>query len=116
MLVVDDNPDILYFLERFLVMAGYEVATAESGRSALELLKNGLSIDAVISDILMPDGSGTWLAESMRKDGITVPVFLITAGSDISREEALRCGANGFFRKPLDIDVLEAALNRALAR
>lgn len=114
LLVVDDNPDIRLLLGGLLEHFGYTVAMVESGQKAMEWLKT-YPIDAVISDIFMPNGNGTWLIGEMRKQGFTIPIFLITAGADITKKQALAFGANGFFRKPLDIDTLETALEQALA-
>lgn len=111
LLVVDDNEDIRVLLKRNLVQAGYEVELAASGKEAFEILSSQ-TFSAVVSDILMPDGSGTWLAIEVRKTGNQVPIILISASGDITRSEALKTGANEFIKKPLDIFKLEEILER----
>lgn len=114
LLVVDDNEDIRVLLKRNLKQAGYEVEVASSGEEAFERISRN-RFDAVVSDILMPNGSGTWLVEEVRKSGNLIPIILISAGGDVSRSEAIKLGATDFMKKPLDIFVLEEILEKAVS-
>lgn len=60
-LVVDDDPAVRDVVSRHLERAGYEVVQSPSGREALEALRDGLTVHAVVSDVEMADGSGGWL-------------------------------------------------------
>ncbi|MDB4885910.1 MAG: histidine kinase [Gemmatimonadetes bacterium] len=60
-LVVDDDAAVRDVVRRFLEADGYVVHQAESGRRALELLRQGIAVSAVITDLIMPEGSGGWL-------------------------------------------------------
>ncbi len=114
LLVVDDCEDIRFLLSTLFCQMGYEVVVADCGMQAVKLLKEDLSTHVVISDILMPNGDGIWLLKSVQELSVDIPVFLITAGADITREEVINLGAVDLFRKPLNIAELENAIKRVL--
>lgn len=102
LLVVEDNPPTLKMLSFILRDAGYTVHTASDGSSALELLKNEL-IDLVVLDLMLPDISGLEICRRMRRDGIMLPMLIISAMD--SREDkvaALNEGADDYMTKPFD--------------
>ena len=112
-LVVDDCEDIRFLLSTLFSQMGYEVLVADCGERAIELLQE-FSCDVVISDILMPKGDGIWLVKQMKSLNIRVPIFFITAGTDVSRTEALDLGVKELFRKPLNMAEVEKSLKRVL--
>ncbi|MFY9509949.1 MAG: response regulator, partial [Rubrivivax sp.] len=85
-LVVDDEPEIAALLRSMLEGAGYEVATAESGAVALELLDTA-RFDAVVSDMRMPDldGAGLWRAVRERQPLLARRMLFVT-GDTLSPE------------------------------
>jgi len=56
-LVVDDEPTIVFVMSEFVKACGFEVITASSGNQAMQMIKE-VGADCVISDICMPDGDG----------------------------------------------------------
>ena len=111
--VVDDDPRLLQSLENLLESAGYGVSCFSSARS---LLDGGLSgLDILITDIGMPDMDGFELCRLVKKARPALPVFLITGRHEIGNEQRAR-GADGFFRKPFDGQVMLEALASALGR
>src|SRR3712207_892544 len=91
-LVVDDEPLLCDVLVFYLEDAGYETLVAHSGHEALELLSKR-PVDAVVSDIRMPSGSGIELLDSIKATMPGKPVVLfMTAHSDITVEEAYHKG------------------------
>lgn len=60
-LVIDDDAAIRSLLRRLLERAGYQVAEAHSGRTGLALVREGLSVQLLVADLKMSDGSGGWL-------------------------------------------------------
>lgn len=115
-LLVDDEPSIIEFLEIALLEEGMDVLKACCGRDALKIL-NERPVDVVISDILMPDISGV---ELLREAGKIVPdtaFILITAfAGPETAIEALQYGACDYITKPFRIEDLCNALNRALQK
>jgi two-component system KDP operon response regulator KdpE len=114
-LVVDDEPQILRALETNLRGAGYDVvtaSTAEEARSAAALQKP----DAVILDLVLPDGSGTALCRDLRR-WTSVPVIVLSVvGDQQEKVGALDAGADDYVTKPFGMDELLARLRAALRR
>lgn len=114
LLIVDDEPDLRGPLVMEFESLGCKVFEAGSGHEALEIVKRE-KIDAVISDIRMPDGDGVELLRNIKELHHAVPVvMLITGFSDLSREEAYHLGAEAILAKPFDLDEIDRAVSRIL--
>jgi signal transduction histidine kinase/ActR/RegA family two-component response regulator len=110
-LLVDDHHDTCTALERLLVRRGHLVAAAHDMRSAMAAAGRS-EFDLLISDIALPDGSGTELMTYLRAmtkiRGIAISGF----GMNGDIEKSLRAGFAEHLVKPLKIDKLEAAIER----
>jgi len=114
-LVVDDEPQILRALRTNLRGAGYDVVTAETAESALAEAAMRRP-DAVILDLLLPDGTGTEVCRELRRWS-NVPVVVLSAvGDEKEKVAALDAGADDYVTKPFGIDELLARLRAALRR
>jgi two-component system KDP operon response regulator KdpE len=113
-LVVDDEPQFLRALETNLRGAGYEVETAATAQEALAAA--GLRPpDAVILDLLLPDGTGTEVCRELRTWS-EAPIVLVSAvGDEAEKIAALDAGADDYVTKPFDVNELVARL-RAVTR
>ena len=115
-LVIDDDERILSLLQETLTTAGYRALTAAGGPEAMTKLA-AEQVDAVISDIKMPEWDGLTLLQRIKAEWPDLPVIMITAYADeLIRTEAERSGADGLLDKPFRIDRLEEMLNDALKR
>ncbi|HLY93691.1 MAG TPA: response regulator [Gaiellaceae bacterium] len=115
MLVVDDEPQILRALQTSLRGAGYEVDTAESAKQALTAAAVRVP-DAVILDLVLPDGRGTDVCRELRT-WTTVPVIVLSVvGDESEKVAALDAGADDYVTKPFGIDELLARLRAAMRR
>lgn len=114
-LVVDDEPQFLRALTTSLRAAGYEVDTATTAAEALTSL--GLHPpDAVILDLVLPDGRGTDVCRELR-GWSEVPVIVVSAvGEEAEKIAALDAGADDYVTKPFAIGELQARLRAALRR
>jgi CheY-like chemotaxis protein len=124
-LIVDDEPDIVSYLEMILQDNGFETDTAVNGNEALEKVRNDRP-DLVTLDISMPEASGTRFYKELKTDPDTrsVPVFIVTAVTGLGGDETayekfisnrrLVPAPEGFFHKPIDRDAFVAAVRKIL--
>lgn len=124
-LIVDDEPDVVSYLEMLLSDAGYDTASAEDGAKGLELVRKERP-DLVTLDISMPRASGTRFYNEIKTDPElkSMPIIIITAvtgyaGDKYGYEKFLshsrRVPApNGFFPKPIDRDKFLAKVEELL--
>jgi two-component system KDP operon response regulator KdpE len=114
-LVVDDEPQILRGLQTMLRGAGYDVATASTAADALAAAA-AHPPEAVILDLVLPDGRGTDVARELRT-WTDVPVIVLSAvGEEKEKVAALDAGADDYVTKPFGVDELLARLRAALRR
>ena len=114
-LVVDDEPQILRGLQTMLRGAGYDVATAATAADALAAAA-AHPPEAVILDLVLPDGRGTDVARELRT-WTDVPVIVLSAvGEEQEKVAALDAGADDYVTKPFGVDELLARLRAALRR
>jgi two-component system response regulator PilR (NtrC family) len=113
-LVIDDEPDLRTLYELTLLRAGYQVHAAQSVKDAWNALDER-SFDLVITDMRLPDGSGTEIIRKLREQQRSERCVVITAhGSAQNAVESLKEGAFDYLTKPVDLKqfrtVVEAAL------
>lgn len=111
-LVVDDEPAIRDVLLEILRDEGYQTVAAQDGLSALNLL-DGMGIDLVITDTMMPRRSGVELLQAMREDPRLkdVPAIFMSAAA---RPQLDGLGVFVFLPKPFDLAALLDAVAEAL--
>lgn len=114
-LIVDDDPELANLLERALARDGHAVFIAGSlGEAEQHTLE--ASVDIVILDVGLPDGSGVDLCRRWRSQGNPAPILLLTARSDVGQRVAgLDAGADDYLAKPFAVAELRARV-RALGR
>jgi two-component system chemotaxis response regulator CheY len=113
-LVVDDEYVIRETLYRGLRRFGHQVILAADGLEALGCLQDSPEpVDLVITDYNMPNMNGLTLIKRIREDRKYLPVFLITAQSDMElQREAFRLNCEGFMEKPFSLDEIIREINR----
>jgi two-component system KDP operon response regulator KdpE len=114
-LVVDDEPQILRAVRTSLRAAGYEVETAETAETALAAAAMRPP-EAVILDLVLPDGSGTDVTRELRTWSAAPVIVLSVVGDEAEKVAALDAGADDYVTKPVGIDELLARLRAALRR
>jgi two-component system cell cycle response regulator len=115
-LLVDDNEEILEFLERML-STKYTILKAEDGREALKILEEQ-AVQLVVSDIMMPVMDGFELCRLIKTnfEYAHIPVILLTAKTTIqSKVEGLELGADAYIEKPFSKEHLQAQIASLLA-
>jgi len=117
-LVVDDNVDAAQSLAMLLELMGYEAKAVYSGRAALEI---AVAYDpvAIILDIGMPGMNGYEVARQLRESADSENVVLIALSGfaqDDDRSRAMRTGFDAHLVKPVELETLEALLERLAKR
>lgn len=115
-LVVDDEVTMREVLLRNLRAGGYRLRSAGSVQEAWALLERAPS-DLVLSDIMMPGGTGLELLERIKAGFPDTAVVMVTALADIQAAiDALKLGASDYLLKPFTLDQVDLSVSRALAQ
>jgi two-component system, OmpR family, KDP operon response regulator KdpE len=114
-LVVDDEPQILRALRVILRNAGYDVATAETKSEALDAV-SVRPPDAMVLDLVLPDGSGVDVCREVRAWS-SLPIIVLSAvGDEREKVRALDVGADDYITKPFGTEELLARLRAVMRR
>jgi PAS domain S-box-containing protein len=114
-LLIEDHEDTARVLEKVLQQMGHEVETCSTVATACQKLRDG-KFDALLSDIGLPDGSGLDFIKAAREICQTPAVALTGYGMAEDIERCLQAGFEEHLTKPIDIDRLQKALSRILAK
>jgi DNA-binding NarL/FixJ family response regulator len=119
LLLIEDDPNLVFLMRDLLEFQGYTVTTAENGRVALEILQADIP-DMIICDVMMPEMDGYSLVERVRQDPriAWIPIMFLSAkGQSHDRVKGLNQGADFYMVKPFEPEELfaqvEAALNQS---
>lgn len=113
-LVVDDEDTIRLVLAKYLRTRGFDVATAESGDAALEALATS-RFDLMICDVRMPGLSGVEIVPSALETDPDLGIMMLSAVNDApTATEAMSLGALDYLTKPVELQHLHDAVERAL--
>ena len=113
-MIVDDDPGILYSLSMTLTKEGYEVVTAANGKECIErVTKEDPRI--IYLDIAMPEISGLKALEAIKEKEIDIPVIVMTGyGTMENAIRAVQLGAYEYMTKPLDREKIKLTTKRAI--
>jgi len=113
LIIIEDDPKIVRFLELELMHEGYAVESAYTGRAGLDLLLAG-EYDLVLLDVMLPEISGFEVLRRIRQQN-DVPVIILTAKDDVTdKVMGLDLGANDYVTKPFSIEELLARVRAVL--
>lgn len=117
-LIVDDEPDILEFMQYNLEREGFEVFLASSGKQAIQVAKDELP-DLIILDVMMPGMDGIETCRELRNDSRlrdTIIAFLTARNEDYSQIAGFESGADDYIAKPIKPRVLISRIKALLKR
>jgi two-component system phosphate regulon response regulator OmpR len=116
LLVVDDDARLRALLQRFLAEQGFRVTAAADAAAARKALAS-LSFDLMVLDVMMPGESGIELTESLRREGVEVPILMLTArGAPDDRVAGFESGVDDYLGKPFDPRELALRIRTILRR
>ena len=101
-LIVDDEPDLVYMAKRKLERSGYEVDTAANGQEGMDILKRKM-YDLIVTDVVMPVMDGFTFYKNLKDSKATagIPVIILTARANM--EDSFKAlGVDEFLAKPFD--------------
>jgi two-component system copper resistance phosphate regulon response regulator CusR len=114
-LIVEDEPKVGKALSEGLKANGYQVTLAQTGEDGF-FLANSHSFDVIVLDVMLPGRNGIEVLKTLRKQGLQVPVLLLTAKDSVEdRVLGLDAGADDYLVKPFAFPELRARI-RVLAR
>ena len=115
-LVVDDEPKVLFFLNQLFTPRGYQVITASSGEAALSMIEEFPDdIHFMFLDLRMPGMDGAEVLKTVKQKFPQIPVGVLTAYED-RREECVKLGADFFITKPYSISSLYDCLEQMVKK
>src|SRR5437762_14020611 len=115
-LIVDDDRQVRDVLRQIFLAAGYKCVPANDGREGVEVFKAGRP-PLVVTDLKMPGITGIELLQQVRAVDDDVAVIVLTGAADVKTAIAsLKLGAHDFIMKPVNMDELLIATERALER
>ncbi len=113
-LLVDDEPSVLFGYRKFLEKAGYgtsEAATLKEARALFEAER----FDAILLDMNLPDGNGLDFVPEVRAEFPDIAIVVITGAGDVPEAvDALKKGADNFLTKPVDMGELDVFLRKSI--
>jgi response regulator RpfG family c-di-GMP phosphodiesterase len=115
-LIVDDDRQVREVLHQIFLSAGYKCRLAEDGRKGLEAYSEQRS-ELVVTDLKMPVMSGIELLQGIRARDDDAAVIVLTGAADVKTAiDSLKLGAYDFIMKPVNVEELLIAAERALER
>ncbi len=112
-LVIDDEKRMCDSIKVLLSNIGYEVDTAENGRTGIEKLQNK-AYGLVITDLMMPELDGFAVMKHVRENCPNTLVIVITGYASVeSAVRAIRSGAYDYILKPFDFEIIKISVERA---
>ena len=115
-LVVDDEANISELIAMALRYEGFEVATAATGRKALETVRSS-PLDLIVLDVMLPDIDGFDVAQQLAGSGHRVPIVFLTARDTTSDKiRGLTVGGDDYVTKPFSLEELVARIHAVLRR
>lgn len=116
-LVVDDEVEITHLLSLYLGKRGYEVLTANTVGDAIGVLESNPDIDAVLLDIMLPDGNGVEFLKHVRAYLPDAAIIMVTGVNDLDTVvRAMKNGADDYLTKPFRLAQLDEKIESALHR
>jgi DNA-binding response OmpR family regulator len=115
-IIVEDEPSLIFTLRDTLENEGYEVHVVEEGSTAVDKVQN-VDPDLMLLDLMLPGKSGYDICKEVRELKYTFPIIMLTArDQEIDKVTGLNIGADDYMTKPFGVKELLARINARLRR
>lgn len=115
-LIVEDDDALAQLFESVLKMQNYNTYIANNGLEAFDILES-VTVDIIISDLMMPKMDGFMLLEDIRKFGYNIPILVISAKAALSdKKRGFRLGVDDYMVKPIDVEEMVWRVKAILKR
>lgn len=116
MLIVEDDPDVGMGLQDFFELKGYDVALANDGEKATDMIRQN-EYDVVLLDVMLPKKNGFEVLRESQELGVTTPVLMLTArGQQEDILQGFGLGVDDYVTKPFNAEELAARVKAILQR
>jgi len=119
-MVVDDNPDLIYIIKKRLenINNKFEIIGVNSGKECFRSLSKGRIPDLVLLDVMMPEMTGWDVLAKLRNNPSwdKIPVFFLTAKADDTSKGLGTLTSEGYITKPFDMIYLEEMISNYFKR
>ena len=115
-LLVEDEENLQEALKLNLELEGYSVSSSFDGASALQIIHQE-HFDLIILDVMLPEVDGIAVCESIRLQGLTIPILILSAkNSSSDRVLGLKKGADDYLTKPFNLEELLLRVNKLIIK
>jgi len=115
-MVVEDEPSLVFTLQDTLENEGYEVFVSDTGTDAVSMVRT-VKPDLLILDVMLPGVSGFEICKQVREEKFTFPIIMLTArDQEIDKVTGLNIGADDYITKPFGVKELLARIQARLRR
>jgi CheY-like chemotaxis protein len=117
--IVDDDQEMAYAMSMMLELLGFQTTSFLHARSAVNTLEAGERPDMIVLDINMPEVSGLDLLEFLRRrpEWKNLPVVMLSSeAADVTVDEAMELGADGYVMKPVTLEELDEVIKTAFQK
>lgn len=115
-LVVEDEPSLVFTLQDTLENEGYQVLVSSTGKDAMDMVRSERP-DLLILDVMLPEVSGFEICKQIRDEKFTFPIIMLTArDQEIDKVTGLNIGADDYMTKPFGVKELLARIQARLRR
>ena len=115
-MVVEDEPSLVFTLQDTLENEGYEVFVSDTGTDAVNMVRS-VKPDLLILDVMLPGVSGFEICKQVREEKFTFPIIMLTArDQEIDKVTGLNIGADDYITKPFGVKELLARIQARLRR
>ena len=115
-MVVEDEPSLVFTLQDTLENEGYEVFVSDTGTDAVSMVRS-VKPDLLILDVMLPGVSGFEICKQVREEKFTFPIIMLTArDQEIDKVTGLNIGADDYITKPFGVKELLARIQARLRR